>query len=101
MTSVGIQSGAMEGDRRLVGGREEEEGDCQREGLQQGSRGSSRGPGRGLFPVCGSSVTLPKIEEPWVMEGDRRLGGRAEEEGCCQKEREREGGGVTHWGGFS
>ena len=39
VTSVGIESGAMEGDRRLVGGREEEEGDCQREGLQQGSQG--------------------------------------------------------------
>ena len=32
VTSVGIESGAMEGDSRLVGGREEEEGDCQKEG---------------------------------------------------------------------
>ena len=32
VTSVGIESGAMEGDRRLVGGREEEEGE---KGLQQ------------------------------------------------------------------
>ena len=64
---MGIESGAMEGDRPLVGGREEEEGDCQKEGLQQGSRG----PGRGLFPLCGRSVTLPKIENPglWRVTG--------------------------------
>ena len=45
VTSVGIESGAMEGDSRLVGGREEEEGDCQKEGLQRGSRGSSGAAG--------------------------------------------------------
>ena len=40
VTSVGIESGAMEGDRRLVGGREEEEGDCQKEGTSRGRTGA-------------------------------------------------------------
>ena len=39
VTSVGIESGAMEGDRRLVGGREEEEGDCQKVGSSRAEQG--------------------------------------------------------------
>ena len=42
VTSVGIESGAMEGDRPLVGGREEEEGDCQKEG-SSGAAGALAG----------------------------------------------------------
>ena len=60
-----------------------------------GASGGTLGGLYGTFPRLWTLVHPPKIEESWAMEGDRRLVGRAEEEGCCQKARGR-GGGTVH-----
>ena len=96
VTSVGIESGAMEGDRPLVGGRRLSERGAGASNLAgergtQAGQGASRGAGALRWTFSG--FTLPKIEESWANEGDRRLvEGRREEERDCQTR------GRAQWG---